>query len=44
LGGVYRIGYQLTKENLVVRIEKFFDNRKNVLSVNGDVTCFFHVF
>jgi len=28
----------------VVRIEKFFDDRKNVLSVNGDVTCFFHVF
>jgi hypothetical protein len=28
----------------VIRIEKFLDDGENVLGVNGDVTCFFHIF
>jgi hypothetical protein len=34
LGGVYRIGNEFTQENVVIAVEKLFNDRKNVLSLN----------
>lgn len=40
LRGIYSVRYHLTQENLMVRIEKLFDDGENVFSRNPDVTFF----
>ena len=39
LGSVNRIGNQFSKENFVIGIKEFFNNGKNVLRLNVDLTC-----
>ena len=43
LSGVHRVGYELAKENLVIRIEKFLDDRENVLGCYSNVTFCCHM-
>jgi hypothetical protein len=42
LGGVNSVAHQLAQKDLVIGVEKLFDDGKNVLGVNGDCTFFLH--
>ena len=38
LGSIYRVGYQLPQENLVIAVQEFFDDWKNVFRLDIDVS------
>ena len=42
LRSVYRVGDEFPKENLMVGIEEFLDNRENVLGMDRDRAFFLH--
>ena len=40
LDRVYGVRHQLSQKNFVLGVERFFDNRKNILGMNRDIALF----
>jgi hypothetical protein len=42
LRGIHGIAHQLPQKDLMIGVEKFFDDREYVLGIDGDVSFFLH--